>query len=69
MDFDQINFILKLRIYCKQILKLHVLLYLKCYKNLLSNGVKILLGQPVVSFSEFIALYPADNFVGRVGAQ
>ncbi len=45
VDFDQINFILKLRIYFR--LLTNVLLFLECYKNLLSKGVNILLGQPV----------------------
>ncbi len=47
VDFDQINFIFKLRIYSRHIQKYHVLLYLECYKKLQPKGVNILLGQPV----------------------
>ena len=46
-DFNQIKFILKLRIYSRKTLKYNVLLYLKCYQNSLPKGVNILLGQPV----------------------
>ncbi len=67
-DFNQIMFILKLRIYSRQILKYYVLLYLKCYKKSLPKGVNILLGQPVygliMKVHSYLLIPAVSDFLG-----